>query len=41
MLIRKEGVKLSTTKGKNILIVDDESDITFTIKKILKDNEFK
>jgi DNA-binding response OmpR family regulator len=32
---------MSTTKGKNILIVDDESDITFTIKNILEDNGFK
>jgi CheY-like chemotaxis protein len=40
-LIRKEGVKMSTIKDKNILIVDDESDITFTIKSILEDNGFK
>ena len=32
---------MSTTKGKNILIVDDESDITFTIKNILEDSRFK
>jgi DNA-binding response OmpR family regulator len=29
------------TEGKNILIVDDEPDITFTIKSILEDNGFK
>ena len=32
---------MSTIKDKNILIVDDESDITFTIKSILEDNGFK
>ena len=32
---------MSTTNGKNILIVDDEPDITFTIKSILEDNGFK
>ncbi len=37
----EENVKTSTTKGKNILIVDDESDITFTIKNILEDNGFQ
>ena len=37
----EENVKKSTTKGKNILIVDDESDITFTIKNILEDNGFQ
>ena len=37
----EEIVKKSTTKGKNILIVDDESDITFTIKNILEDNGFQ
>ena len=37
----EEIVKKSTTKGKNILLVDDESDITFTIKNILKDNGFQ
>jgi DNA-binding response OmpR family regulator len=30
-----------TIRGKNILIVDDESDITFTIKSILEYNGFK
>jgi DNA-binding response OmpR family regulator len=30
-----------TIRGKNILIVDDKSDITFTIKNILEDNGFK
>jgi DNA-binding response OmpR family regulator len=30
-----------TIRGKNILIVDDESDITFTIKSILQENGFK
>ena len=37
----EENVKTSTTKCKNILIVDDESDITFTIKNILEDNGFQ
>ena len=37
----EENVKISTTKGKKLLIVDDESDITFTIKSILEDNGFK
>src|SRR5215211_8616816 len=32
---------MSTTKGKKLLIVDDEPDITFTIKNILEDNGFK
>ena len=32
---------MSTIKGKNILIVDDESDITFTIKSILEYSGFK
>ncbi|MGE5633914.1 MAG: response regulator [Deltaproteobacteria bacterium] len=32
---------MSTTEGKKLLIVDDESDITFTIKSILEDNGFK
>jgi DNA-binding response OmpR family regulator len=32
---------MSTTKGKKLLIVDDESDITFTIKNILEDNGFQ
>jgi len=32
---------LSTTIGKKLLIVDDEPDITFTIKNILEDNGFK
>jgi DNA-binding response OmpR family regulator len=39
-LTRRE-VKMSTIKGKKLLIVDDESDITFTIKSILEDNGFK
>ncbi len=30
-----------TIRGKNILIVDDESDITFTIKSILEYSGFK
>ena len=37
----EENVKISTTKGKKLLIVDDESDITFTIKNILEDNGFQ
>ena len=37
----EENVKKSTTKGKKLLIIDDESDITFTIKNILEDNGFK
>ena len=37
----EENVKISTTKGKKLLIVDDEPDITFTIKSILEDNGFK
>ena len=36
-----ENIKLSTTKGRKLLIVDDEPDITFTIKIILEDNGFK
>ena len=32
---------MSYTKGKKLLIVDDESDITFTIKNILEDSRFK
>ena len=32
---------MSTTIGKKLLIVDDEPDITFTIKDILEDNGFK
>jgi CheY-like chemotaxis protein len=32
---------LSTTIGKKLLIVDDEPDITFTIKSILEENGFK
>ena len=32
---------MSTTKDKKLLIVDDESDITFTIKGILEYNGFK
>jgi DNA-binding response OmpR family regulator len=32
---------MSTRKSKNILIVDDESDITFTIKNIVEDADFK
>ena len=31
----------TTINSKNILIVDDESDITFTIKSILENNGFK
>jgi CheY-like chemotaxis protein len=37
----EENVKMSTTKGKKLLIVDNELDITFTIKSILEDNGFK
>ena len=37
----EENVKISTTKGKKLLIIDDEPDITFTIKSILEDNGFK
>ena len=37
----EENVKKSTTKGKKLLIIDDESDITFTIKNILENNGFK
>ncbi|HEX6294741.1 MAG TPA: response regulator [Nitrososphaeraceae archaeon] len=37
----EENVKISTTKGKKLLIVDDESDITFTIKSIMEENDFK
>ncbi len=40
-MTRRENVKMSTTKGKNILIVDDESDITFIIKNILEYSGFK
>ena len=29
------------TITKNILVIDDEPDITFTIKNILEDNGFK
>ena len=29
------------TNNKNILLIDDEPDITFTIKNILEDNGFK
>ena len=32
---------MSTTIGKKLLIVDDEPDITFTIKSILEENGFK
>ena len=32
---------MSTIKGKKLLIVDDEPDITFTIKNILEDSRFK
>jgi DNA-binding response OmpR family regulator len=32
---------MSTIKNKNIMIVDDEPDITFTLKDILEDNGFK
>ena len=37
----EENVKISITEGKKLLIVDDEPDITFTIKNILEDNGFK
>ena len=37
----EENVKISTTKGKKLLIIDDESDITFTIKSIMEENDFK
>jgi DNA-binding response OmpR family regulator len=37
----EENVKKSTTKGKKLLIIDDESDITFTIKSIMEENDFK
>jgi CheY-like chemotaxis protein len=37
----EENVKISTIKGKKLLIVDDEPDITFTIKSILQDKGFK
>jgi len=34
----ENGVK---TKAKKILLVDDEPDVTYTIKKIVEDNGFK
>ena len=37
----EENVKISTTKGKKLLIIDDESDIIFTIKSIMEENDFK
>jgi len=36
--IMENGVK---TKAKKILLVDDEPDVTYTIKKIVEDNGFK
>ncbi|HET9806950.1 MAG TPA: response regulator [Nitrososphaeraceae archaeon] len=37
----EENVKISTTKGKKLLIIDDESDIIFTIKSSMEENDFK
>ena len=31
---------ISNNKGKEILLVDDEPDVTYTIKNILEDNEY-
>ena len=39
--IRREHVKMSTTKGKNILIVDDDEDLTNLFKTFLEYDGYK